>query len=204
MNKIKQLLLVLLLMLLASCNSSDNSLTFLRPNDVIVAFGDSLTSGVGAKSDMSYPAQLRRLLGRKVVNSGIPGEISSEGASRLPGVLDQHQPELLIICHGGNDILRKLDREDLRNNLRRMYEAANQRGIEVVIVTVPQLGLGLHDVKLYQELGDELKIPVLSETLGELLSDSRYKSDPIHLNRHGYEKLAEGIADLLAKNGALQ
>jgi len=195
---------ILLLTLLISCDSSDNGrLTALRPNDVLLAFGDSLTSGVGARPELGYPAQLNRLLSRKVVNAGVPGEISAEGARRLPGLLDQHKPELLIICHGGNDILRKLDREELRTNLRRMYEAANQRDIKVVLIAVPQLGFGLEDVKLYQELAEELKIPILQGTLAELLAINQYKSDPIHLNGQGYGKLAEAIADLLAENGAL-
>ncbi|MDA3903499.1 MAG: GDSL-type esterase/lipase family protein [Desulfuromusa sp.] len=196
--------LLLLLTLLISCDNTDNGrLTALRPNDVLLAFGDSLTSGVGARPELGYPAQLNRLLSRKVVNAGVPGEISAEGARRLPGLLDQHKPELLIICHGGNDILRKLDREELRTNLRRMYEAANQRDVKVVLIAVPQLGFGLEDVKLYQELAEELKIPILQGTLAELLANNQYKSDPIHLNGQGYGRLAEAVADLLAENGAL-
>ena len=195
---------MLLRLLLVSCDDNGQKLTPLRPNDVVLAFGDSLTSGVGARPELSYPVQLSRFLGRRVVNAGVPGEISVEGARRLPGLLDQLEPELLIICHGGNDILRKLDREELQTNLRRMYEAANQRDIEVVIIAVPQLGFGLDDVKLYQELADELQIPVLKGALGKLLANNQYKSDPAHLNDQGYRKLAEAVADLLAENGALR
>ena len=205
MKIFKQILFTLLLrLLLVSCDDNGQKLTPLRPNDVVLAFGDSLTSGVGARPELSYPVQLSRFLGRRVVNAGVPGEISVEGARRLPGLLDQLEPELLIICHGGNDILRKLDREELQTNLRRMYEAANQRDIEVVIIAVPQLGFGLDDVKLYQELADELQIPVLKGALGKLLANNQYKSDPAHLNDQGYRKLAEAVADLLAENGALR
>ncbi len=195
---------LLLLLSLISCNNSDKVLTSLRPNDVILAFGDSLTSGVGTRPESNYPTQLSSFLGRKVINAGVPGEISAEGARRLPGLLDQLRPELLILCHGGNDILQKLNLEELRANLRRMYEAANQRDIEVIVIAVPQLGLGLEDVKLYRELTDELQIPLLSEVLGTLLADNQYKSDLTHLNGQGYRKLAEAVADLLAANGALR
>ena len=195
---------LLLMMLLVSCDSDDKKLTPLRPNDVILAFGDSLTEGVGTRPELSYPVHLSRFLARKVINVGMSGEISAEGARRLPGLLDQIKPELVIICHGGNDILRKLDREELRTNLRRMYEAANQRNIDVVMIAVPQLGLGLEDVNLYQELADELQIPILTEALGNLLALDQFKSDPIHLNGLGYRKLAEAVADLLAENGALR
>ena len=195
---------LLLMMLLVSCDSDNQKLTALRPNDIILAFGDSLTSGVGTRPELSYPVHLSRFLARKVVNAGEPGEVSAEGARRLPGLLDQIKPELVIICHGGNDILLKLDREELRINLRRMYEAANQRDIDVIMIAVPHLGLGLKDVDLYQELADELQIPLLPEALGKLLSHNQYKSDPIHLNGQGYRKLAEAVADLLAENGALR
>lgn len=190
-------------LLLVACDKGTGSLTFLRPNDIVLAFGDSLTTGVGARPELSYPAQLNRYIARKVVNAGVSGEVSAEGLARLPGLLDNVKPELLIICHGGNDIIRKLDRKQLKTNLRYMYEAANQRDIEVVMIAVPQLGFGLEDVPLYQELADELKIPLLSGTLKDLLADKRYKSDPIHLNDQGYQKLAEAVADLLDKNGAL-
>lgn len=195
---------LLLMTLLASCNNNDQKLTPLRPNDVVLAFGDSLTTGVGTRPELSYPVQLSRFLARKVVNAGVPGEVSAEGARRLPGLLDQVKPELVIICHGGNDILRKLDRGELRSNLRRMYEAANQRDIDVIMIAVPQLGFGLEDVKLYQELAAELQIPVLQGALGKLLADNQFKSDLTHLNGQGYRKLAEAVADLLAENGALR
>jgi len=195
---------LLLLLLLSSCNNNDNGLTVLRPNDVLLAFGDSLTSGVGVRPELSYPAQLNRFLSRKVVNAGIPGEVSAEGLVRLPGLLDQVEPALLIICHGGNDLLRKLDRGELRANLQGMYEAAKQRKIEVVMIAVPQLGLGLHDVPLYEELASEFQIPIVKGTLGELLADQQFKSDPVHLNGQGYRKLAEAVADLLSENGALR
>ena len=180
MKIFKKLVFTLLLMLLlVSCDSDDQKLTALRPNDILLAFGDSLTLGVGTRPELSYPVHLSRFLARKVINAGVSGEVSAEGARRLPGLLDQIKPELLIICHGGNDILRKLDREELRTNLRRMYEAANQRDIDVIMIAVPHLGLGLEDIDLYQELADELQIPLLTEALGKLLSHNQYKSDPI-------------------------
>ena len=203
MKLIIKLSLIFLLLPLVACDDGGNSLTFMRPNDVTLAFGDSLTVGVGARPELSYPAQLSKLIGRKVVNGGKSGEVSADGATRLPALLDKVKPELLVICHGGNDILRKLDREQLRTNLRRMYEAANQRGIKVVMVAVPQLGFGLQDVGLYRELATELGIPLVPDRLRALLVDNQYKSDPIHLNDKGYRLLAEAIADLLSERGAI-
>jgi len=199
----KIFLVLLLFVVLVACDSKQEGITQLRPNDVILAFGDSLTLGVGARPELSYPRQLAIFLSRTVTNAGVSGETSAEGLSRLPGVLDKVEPKLMILCHGGNDILQKLDRNQLQANLRGMIIEAQQRGIAVVMIAVPQLGFGLQDVPLYKDLADELKIPLVPDALRKLLSEQQYKSDPVHLNGQGYRKLAEAVADVLAANGAL-
>ena len=124
----------LLVFLLAGCGDKTPKLNKLSSNAVVVAFGDSLTYGTGAKDHQTYPAQLRNLTGLDVVNEGIPGELSAEGRKRLPGVLDEHKPELLILCHGGNDMLRKRSIKKLTENLTAMISEARERGIQVVLI----------------------------------------------------------------------
>lgn len=169
----------------------------LRPNSVVLAFGDSLTYGTGAEPGMGYPEQLQKLIARKITNAGIPGETSAEGARRLPGLLDEYQPDLVILCHGGNDMLQKLGKDQLKKNLRRMFEAVNQRGIPMIMISVPQPGLLLSDADVYGEMSEELNIPLVEDVLGKLLKDPRYKSDYVHLNADGYHVLAEKVADLM-------
>ncbi len=192
----------LLLLLLMAC---DKGQIFhqLRPNSIILTFGDSLTAGIGATNGFSYPEQLKRLIARNVVNAGLPGETSAEGARRLPGVLDEVKPDLVILCHGGNDMLQRLDKQQLKANLRRMFEAVNQRGIPMVMIAVPRPGLLLSDADVYGEMAKELNIPLVEDILGELLSDGRMKSDHVHLNDLGYGKLAEKVADKLLELGVL-
>src|SRR5688500_62415 len=105
----------LLAALLWGCGDSAR-LAKLPPDAVVLAFGDSLTFGTGAPEPASYPSQLERLIGRKVVRAGIPGEVSEAGLARLPAALDEHQPRLLILTHAGNDFLRKLDRKAAASN----------------------------------------------------------------------------------------
>lgn len=64
-----------------------------------------MTFGTGAAPEESYLAVLERLVGRRVVNEGVPGEITDEGLERLPEVLKREKPTLLILCHGANDLL---------------------------------------------------------------------------------------------------
>ena len=120
--RIKILLLVAVAMLLLAGCREGKQYNVLRPNDVILAFGNSLTRGTGAEESQSYPAQLQELARRKVINAGIPGEVTAEGRRRLPAVLDEYDPDLLILCHGGNDILRRQNRDSTIANLKAMIE----------------------------------------------------------------------------------
>ncbi|HNQ15689.1 MAG TPA: GDSL-type esterase/lipase family protein, partial [Pyrinomonadaceae bacterium] len=64
----------------------------------IVAFGDSLTAGYGAEMGQDYPSVLAKLSGWQVVNAGVSGELSAAGLARLPGVLEDHRPALVLLC----------------------------------------------------------------------------------------------------------
>ena len=188
---------------LMSCYSSAK-LPRLASDAIILAFGDSLTFGTGATLTESYPAVLERLIGRRVVNSGVPGEVTGEGLSRLPEVLEKEKPALLILCHGGNDLLRRLDQQQTANHLRAMIRLARERGVAVVIIAVPSPGIALSPPSFYREIAKEMKIPFEEKALTTVLSDGSLKSDYINPNAAGYRKLAELIAALLKKSGAVE
>ena len=195
---------LLFLSLLAACSSKPESLSPLPPDAIILAFGDSLTAGTGANEGGSYPTQLAALSGRQVINAGAPGEVSSQGLARLPGLLDQHQPHLLILTHGGNDLLRRMDVVQTRDNLAAMIQLARDRGTEVLLVAVPAPTLlRLRSEAIYAELGEAFGIPVENGALARILSRDAMKSDPIHPNADGYRYLAEHIHRLLIETGAL-
>jgi lysophospholipase L1-like esterase len=175
----------------------------LAGGSVILAFGDSLTYGTGAARAESYPAILATLTGHKVINAGIPGEVTAEGRARLAGVLDETRPALLLLCHGGNDFLRRLDRAQVKENLRAMVQSARERGIAVVLIAVPTLGFGLQVPPLYAEVASEAGIPLEGDILPEILGDSSLKSDPIHPNAAGYKELAIALEKLLRRSKAL-
>ena len=194
--------IVAALLLLTACGASP-TLPRLPAGAVVLAFGDSLTYGTGADSGQSYPAALTALTGRRVINAGVPGEVSAEGRARLPALLDEHRPQLLILCHGGNDLLRKHAEPELARNLRAMVEAARSRGIAVVLVGVPAPGLLLSVPDLYAALAKEQRLPYEAEALRTILGDRALKSDPIHPNAEGYRRLAQRLHALLRAAGAL-
>ncbi len=186
-------------------SACDNSppLPKLDEDAVILAFGNSLTFGTGATTAQSYPAQLQQLLQRHVINAGVPGETSAQGLRRLPGLLDAHQPDLLIVCHGGNDILRRMSRSALKQNLAAMVRLAQDRHIAVVLVAVPEFGLWLRPAEVYAELADEHRIPLEAGILPDILQQAALKADQVHPNAAGYRRFSEAIADLLKDAGAI-
>ncbi len=196
-------LLLMAVILLPAC-SQVPQLPPLPPDGVILAFGDSLTAGTGAGDTESYPAVLARLTGRRVVNAGIPGEFSAAGAARLPALLERERPALLILCHGGNDLLARQEERLIADNLRLMVRAARERGISVVLLAVPAPGLTLKPPAFYEEVAREFGLPLERKALPRILGSSSLKSDHIHPNGAGYRQLAEALAALLQASGAMK
>ncbi|MDO8444664.1 MAG: arylesterase [Deltaproteobacteria bacterium] len=196
-------ILLLILFLLSSCTPSSRLLP-LSPDARVLAFGDSITYGTGAAESESYPAVLQNIISRTVINAGIPGETTAEGLTRLPSVIDEHRPALMILCLGGNDFLLKLDEGEAKKNLREMVRLAKEKGVDVILIGVPRLGLSLTVPEFYGEIAGEFGIPYEGNILRSILSKGGLKSDYIHPNAQGYRKMAEAIAELLRKSGAVR
>jgi acyl-CoA thioesterase-1 len=175
----------------------------LRENAVVLAFGDSLTYGTGAPATQSYPSILERMIARKVINAGIPGEDTEHGRARLPLLLDRYHPSLLILCHGANDLLQNFSELQAAENIRAMIRMAGERGIQVVLIGVPYPGHFASQPPFYSKIAKELAIPFARDALAKILVEPALKSDFIHPNAQGYRLLAEAIADFLQKCGAL-
>lgn len=198
LSSLPMLLICLLLFLTGGCDRTP-PLPKLSSDGVVLAFGDSLTFGTGANPAESYPEVLQSLLGRRIVNAGVPGEVSAEGLQRLPRLLEANAPELVILCHGGNDFLRRQPAGEVAANLRAMIELIQARGAAVVLVGVPQLGLTVQPPEFYPELAKEFALPYEGEILHQLLTDRELKSDTVHPNAAGYRRLAEALHQLIAR-----
>lgn len=200
---LRSLAAALIAVVLAGCSEKTPKLPPLAADDVIVAFGDSLTYGTGAKAQESYPAVLAELIGRKVVRAGVPGELTAQGLARLPSVIEQHNPRLVIVCLGGNDMLRRVNETEIKDNLRAIIADIRARDIAVVLVGVPKPALLASAPEFYADLAAEFGIPYEGKIVTSVLYKAQYKSDAIHPNAQGYRKIAEAIAELLRKSGAV-
>ena len=191
-----------IIFLLSACSSGPKQQE-LKSDSTILAFGDSLTYGTGAEQSQSYPAVLATLTGMKVVNAGIPGEVTGEGLKRLPQVLEEVKPSMMILCLGGNDFLRKTGEKQAADNLRAMLNLARERSVPVLLVAVPTFGIPLSPPSFYRDLANEFKVPLEEKALTDILKIPSLKADQIHPNAAGYRKFAEAIYNSMKKSGML-
>lgn len=193
---------------LGAC-SKQPKMTPVPAGSTVLALGDSITFGTGTTPDASYPTVLAQLTGWKVVNAGIPGDTSAGALQRLPDLLKEHAPPLVLVSIGGNDFLRRMSQAQTRDNIRNICQQAAAGGAQVLLIAVPELSAvaavarSLSDHPMYAELAKELKIPVHASGWAEVLSDPKLRSDPIHANAAGYAKFAGGVAETARKVGLL-
>jgi acyl-CoA thioesterase-1 len=194
-------------LILTSCSEQEDVIK-LENDTTIVAFGDSLTYGYGVNTmDDSYPSKLQTIIGYTVINEGLNGDTARNGKSRIIHVVEEHDPDLVIVGIGGNDMLRRQDK-NLENDLSEIVEYLIERHIQVVLLAEPQptmafLVNSLSDAAVYEKVASKYNIPLIENVYSKYLSDFKYKSDAIHLNALGYNLVAEDIADELRSLGLI-
>lgn len=160
----------------------------------IVVLGDSIASGVGSASGEAYPDLLAARLGtEEVVNAGVSGNTTADGLARIDGVLAE-DPWLVIVALGGNDFLRQVPPEQTEQSLRGILDRLIAARVVPVLVEL-DAPFGGRYLEIYDRLGDEYQVPVVEDTLGEILRDPSLKSDTIHPNAAGQKVLAEAVLE---------
>ena len=198
----------LLLVTLAGCGRDKKTAQPVPPGSTVLALGDSLTFGTGASAETSYPTVLAGLTGWNVVNAGVPGDTSAQALARLPALLAEHQPKLVIVSIGGNDFLRKLPESDTRAHVHAICKQSLAAGAQVLLVAVPRAtvaaALGqMTDHALYAEVSKDLKIPLQREAWGEVLAQPDLRADAVHANARGYAQFARSVQGTAAAVGLL-
>jgi acyl-CoA thioesterase I len=198
-----------LVALLAACGKKPAAVrgTPVPAGATVLALGDSITFGTGAAPEAAYPARLAAATGWAVVNGGVPGDTSTQALARLPALLAEHRPALVIVSIGGNDLLRRQNEDTLRDNLRQTLRLVREAGAQALLVAVPRPTLAakvtgsLDDHPLYAEIAAEAAVPLHPGGWSAVLADDRLKSDTIHANAAGYEAFAQGLLATLKSAG---
>ena len=195
---------------LAACGKRQPQAQALPAEATVLALGDSLTQGVGASADNAYPALLAERSGWKVVNAGISGETASQIGARLPALLEELHPALVLLCAGGNDWLRRNSAQAAQTDIARMLQLCKSQVVPVLLVAVPELSLGaaltgrLKDHPIYASLAKEEQVPLLADAWSDVLGNDSMRADQVHANAAGYARFTELLLAKLKSAGFLR
>ncbi len=187
----------------SACGQTPQDIRPLEADADVMAYGDSLTFGTGATPADAYPAALAHNINRAVVNAGVPGETSAAGLARLASALDTHAPDLVVLCHGGNDVLRGRSMRELANNLSAMVELIRRHGADVVMLGVPSRSLTMRSAPAYADVSEDLNVPLNADIIGSIMQQRTLKADQVHFNAAGYARMAEAVTELIRDSGGL-
>jgi acyl-CoA thioesterase I len=161
----------------------------------LIAFGDSLTQGVGSEGGRTYPDHLAELLGQPVVNRGRSGETAAEALRRLDNEVLAARPGVVFVCLGGNDLLQRRDPDETFAALESIVSRATDDGALVVLIGVEGLPLLSADFgSRYKALARQYGCVYVPDVLKGIISKSELMADRIHPNSQGYALFAERVA----------
>lgn len=199
--------LALLVLLLAVACGGGKKEAALPAGSKVLALGDSLTAPHGVKAGEDWPTLLGQKTGWVVINAGVSGDTSAGALARLPELLDEHQPQLVLVSLGGNDMLRKIPQAQTVGNLGRMLDLAKASGARTVLLATPKPSIAgavfnnLAPADFYAEVAKDKKVPLIGDAISDVLSDTNLKGDHLHPNAAGHALLADKIHAALKKNG---
>ncbi|MCC5867594.1 MAG: arylesterase [Gammaproteobacteria bacterium] len=177
---------------------------------VLLVIGDSLSASYGMYMDEGWVSLLGARLAQtghphRIINASISGETSGGGLARLPRALERHQPALVILQLGGNDGLRGINIDTLRNNLARMIELSQAAGSEVILTGI-KIPRNYRDEyyeafeSVYPALAEQFDIAVVDFLLeGVALDPELMQADGIHPNVAAQPRLLDNVWPAVAQ-----
>ena len=177
----------------------------------LLVVGDSLSAEYGLQRGQGWVALLEARLGSqkkayRVVNASISGDTTSGGRARLPALLRQHRPTLVIIELGGNDALRGLPLASSRDNLTAMVKAAQAAGAKVLLLGMqvpPNYGAryGLDFAALFAQVAAAQKTALLPFLLKGVAdrpdAEDWFQPDRIHPKARAHPVMLDNVWPLL-------
>ncbi len=170
----------------------------------VLVVGDSISAAFGLETSQGWVQLLQERLDAhapdyKVVNASISGDTTAGGRSRLPGLLSEHDPDVVILELGGNDGLRGQSPVQLKQNLAAMTEMSQEAGAEVLILGMlmpPNLGRRYTEAfaKVFPEVASEQDVPLVPFLLeGVAGVPSMMQGDQIHPTAEAQSKLLDNV-----------
>ncbi len=167
-------------------------------NDTIVVFGDSLAQGVGATEGNDISSLIAEKTGKVVLNYGRSGDTTQDAVDRVPHALSEKSGIVMIIL-GGNDVLKKIPKDDTFHNLETMIKLFQENGSAVILVGVRSGVVGDGRGDDYQSLAQKTGSLYVSDILQDVFGKRQYMSDAVHPNNAGYEIIVKRVAPIVMK-----
>jgi len=196
---IKKLIYLLPVLILVGCGDSGEKYAAIPQGATVLVLGDSLSYGTGANTGEDYQTLLAKSTGWNIINEGVPGDTTAGGLERLPTLLEAHQPKLLIVELGGNDLLRQIPQSETAANLKAILSLSKAQSVKTILVAIPEISAlkasmgNLSDHPLYENIAEETATPLIADVFSEVLSDRDLKSDQIHANAKGYAVMSDKL-----------
>lgn len=173
----------------------------------VLALGDSLTAGAGVTPEQAWPNLLANRTGWVVTNGGVNGDTSDGGLRRLPSLLEEHAPVLVLVTLGGNDMLRHIPQQETIANLEKILALIKAHGAKPVLLATPSPSLmgavfqNLSAPDFYRKVAEAQQVPLIEDTISDVLSKPQLKGDPLHPSAAGHILLSERIFEELKSLG---
>ena len=193
----RRALLALAALGLAGCGRSWPITNAAPSGTNVIAFGDSLTQGYRLDPGQGWPEQLSAIVGKPILNRGVSGNTTGDALARLEDDVLAQDPRVVLVCLGGNDMLRRMPADQQFANLRAIVTRIQEKGALVIVIgtegykILSQVDYGAR----YQALAKETGAVYVPDLMDGVLGDPALMLDQIHPNAKGYEKIARRIAD---------
>ena len=158
--------------------------------DNIICFGDSLTHGIGAGPGESYPDHLQRMIGRPLINAGVPGDTTADALLRLQRDVLEQSPRVVLITLGGNDMKNGVPADEAFANLEQVVTRIQDRGALVVVGGIDIPLFGSEFAGGYEDLCEETGCVLIPNVFDDIMGRRGLMADRIHPNGRGYQVMA--------------
>jgi acyl-CoA thioesterase-1 len=176
------------------------------PEDAVILI---YASGIAEEGDLFRGGMVDQILAsvlkRTVINRSKGAEYSESALQRLPVVLEQDVPHLMILGYGAMDLWKMKDRASLKANLCAMIDLARSNKTQVVMLAMPDLNrFSPKPDPIFEEVAHEKNVPIEAEIIRTVLSDTSTRTFRYLPNDDGIQKMAEAIRSLCVERGAFQ
>jgi acyl-CoA thioesterase-1 len=173
----------------------------------LLVLGDSLSAAYGIEVQQGWVSLLEQRVAakypHKVINASVSGETTGGGLARLPALLEQHKPELVIVELGGNDGLRGYPLNVMQQQLVDIIEKSRAAGATVVLVGMqippnygPRYTNRFRDI--YKELAEKFELPLVEFLLEDVATDAALmQRDGIHPTAAAQDKILDNVWPVL-------